>query len=552
MTPVLDVLLKVTLVLGAGFALTWFARHGSAALRHWLLAMTTLAAASMPLAVWLAPSWALPSFAPTRSVGALRPGEPVGVPATATVTLSTTAARPRSAPSPLSIGAAQSGVSVGALGGVWALGSAAGVFGLALGLIRLVRLTSRGRPVHDQRWQAALGRTCSAAGVRRRVRLLSGDHPALVLTWGVFRPLILVPADARDWPDEQIDMVLAHEIAHIQRGDWPIQCAVEIVRALYWFHPFAWLAARRIRQESEHACDDVVLGSGAARAAYAATLLDLARAVRSRPHAGSAALAMARPAHLERRITAMLNTHLDRSPLSRWTRAATLCAAIGMAVPVAGLQAQATGRLTGVVSAKNGGPLASIDITLTTEGQAARTLTSDASGRFDAKDLAPAAYRIEIRTPGFKPFEDTVTVAAGQTATRNLVLSLGTIRETIVVRGGESERPLKERTREAPRGAAPQPARGSIDPPRKMKDVRPVYPAALSASGIGGVVSVEGVIGTDGTMKDLKVVSTPHADLTKAALDAIREWRFTPTRLQGKEVDTEVTVTVEFQPGAEA
>ena len=58
-----------------------------------------------------------------------------------------------------------------------------------------------------------------------------------------------------------------------------------------------------------------------------------------------------------------------------------------------------------------------------------------------------------------------------------------------------------------------------------------------------------GRIGTDGRMKDLRVVSSPHPDLERAALDAVSEWEFAPTMLNGRTVETRIGITVRFQPG---
>ena len=76
------------------------------------------------------------------------------------------------------------------------------------------------------------------------------------LTWGLFRPVIVLPSGAEHWPEDRRRIVLSHELAHIARHDWLLQICAELVRALYWFHPLAWLAAARLRQESERACDD--------------------------------------------------------------------------------------------------------------------------------------------------------------------------------------------------------------------------------------------------------------------------------------------------------
>src|SRR6185369_5567381 len=115
--------------------------------------------------------------------------------------------------------------------------------------------------------------------------------------WGTLRPKILLPAEARTWTDERRRIVLLHELAHVARRDSLGRAAATIVCALYWFHPASWYAARRMRLEQEHACDDLVLSLGAKAHAYARDLLEVAGSPRRRSSArfmaGSGAAALA-------------------------------------------------------------------------------------------------------------------------------------------------------------------------------------------------------------------------------------------------------------------
>jgi TonB family protein len=88
---------------------------------------------------------------------------------------------------------------------------------------------------------------------------------------------------------------------------------------------------------------------------------------------------------------------------------------------------------------------------------------------------------------------------------------------------------------------------GKIKPPTKIKDVTPVYPAIAKSARIAGAVAIEATIGPDGKVVDTRVVrSVPMLD--QAALDAVRQWEYTPTLLNGKPVPVVVTVTINFKP----
>ena len=86
---------------------------------------------------------------------------------------------------------------------------------------------------------------------------------------------------------------------------------------------------------------------------------------------------------------------------------------------------------------------------------------------------------------------------------------------------------------------------GAIKPPTKIKDVRPVYPPIAQSARVSGVVIIEATIGVDGSVTDARVIR-PVALLDQAALDAVRQWKFSPTTLNGVPVAVIMTVTVNF------
>src|SRR5205085_5416457 len=132
-----------------------------------------------------------------------------------------------------------------------------------------------------------------------RVQLLRGAGATMPMTWGLFRSVILLPGQADQWSGARRRVVVLHELAHIQRRDCLTQFLAQVACALYWFHPLAWLAARRLRREREQACDDRVLLAGSRASDYAWHLLDIARSLRSARCAAFATVAMARRSQLE-------------------------------------------------------------------------------------------------------------------------------------------------------------------------------------------------------------------------------------------------------------
>ena len=96
-----------------------------------------------------------------------------------------------------------------------------------------------------------------------------------------------------------------------------------------------------------------------------------------------------------------------------------------------------------------------------------------------------------------------------------------------------------------PPPAAPVRVGGNIKQPTKVKNVPPVYPPIAQSARVQGVVIIEAVIGPNGRVQDARVLrSIPLLD--QAALDAVKQWEFTPTLLNGVPVPVIMTVTVQF------
>src|ERR1043166_2833173 len=159
---------------------------------------------------------------------------------------------------------------------------------------------------------------------------------------GVVRPIVVLPTSANQWSDLQRDAVLLHEMAHISRGDLPMNLASQIMRAVYWMNPLAWLAAHRLRVEGERACDDTVLRAGAKASDYADHLLSIIKS--TSPSIPKVALAMARTSDFEGRLLAILEPGGPRARLGRTRTAALATAFVVAVVPLAAMtSAPATG-----------------------------------------------------------------------------------------------------------------------------------------------------------------------------------------------------------------
>ncbi len=167
---------------------------------------------------------------------------------------------------------------------------------------------------------------------RANVRL--SNRITVPMVWGFLRPVILLPVDADQWQTERLHAVLLHELAHIKRWDWTMQMVTQITCAVYWFNPFVWFAAHRMRIEAEQACDDQVLNAGYQSTKYAQLLLDITRNVKIAKVTARAAVAIARSSKIERRLRTVLAENLNRHPVKKVAAGIGLLIFIGFAVPM--------------------------------------------------------------------------------------------------------------------------------------------------------------------------------------------------------------------------
>lgn len=190
--------------------------------------------------------------------------------------------------------------------------------------IRRGRLARRARPFEAPEWRREL------EGMGGRVRLLESDDVDVPVTWGLFRPVIVLPAGARAWGASLRRHVLLHELAHVRRGDAAVLELARFACALHWFNPFAWWVLRRLVSEAELASDDRVLRSGVKASSYAGDLVDFVRRLH-RPLPRAAAAMARRPSPLKTRIAAILDEGRVRAA-PRPLRVILVLAFIGLVV----------------------------------------------------------------------------------------------------------------------------------------------------------------------------------------------------------------------------
>ncbi len=160
--------------------------------------------------------------------------------------------------------------------GIWLAGAGCILLRMALGLTALFRLQRRSLPFQRQPWERLLNDCRREIGVRHGVNLLRFPGAIMPMTWGILRSFIVLPASAAFWSGNRVRAVLMHELAHVRRCDFVVTLARDLVKAVYWFNPLVWWAAREMDDDREEASDDAVLAAGHRPGDYAEHLTSVA------------------------------------------------------------------------------------------------------------------------------------------------------------------------------------------------------------------------------------------------------------------------------------
>jgi beta-lactamase regulating signal transducer with metallopeptidase domain len=361
--PLVLLLIKATLILVAALGITLAMQRASAGARHLVWLVTLVALVLIPVLTAWAPLRLeiLPAAATQPSVGTPLVLE---APSSADPAPRVVLPPPTNAPAP-SLGApapvTSSEVADGLMSalrnaslwsialGLWAIIAAAILLSLTWSSLVVRRLVRRSHALDDQSWMTPLWEVSDRMGLAEPPRLLLSPDAKMPFACGLATPTIVLPAECESWSQERRLAVLLHELAHVRRRDLAGHTLGRLVCAVYWFHPLVWTAARKLRDESERACDDLALSCGTRATDYAEHLLDIVTSVR-RETTPMVALAMARRKEFEGRMLAILDPELRHSTPSRRQSAALIGALvlisvlIGAATPAPASARQAAAR----------------------------------------------------------------------------------------------------------------------------------------------------------------------------------------------------------------
>ena len=254
MSPILDFVLRASLLMVVGLVAWRLARHRTAESRCSLLQVTFLSLGILPLALFLVPKWqpTLPWAAKPEAIVI----DPILFSAAQGLVSEPQTQFPWALAGWIAVGLL---VMVPALMGWWSLR-------------RIWRMSER--PNADLSLE--LIKALSTLGIRKAVRVRLGDVKT-PLVFGIRYPHVLLPTGFGDWPETHRRSALMHEAAHIRRFDCAWLAFAGVVRAIYACHPLVWWLSRALRDETELAADERAIRSGVEATDYASALVAIAR-----------------------------------------------------------------------------------------------------------------------------------------------------------------------------------------------------------------------------------------------------------------------------------
>jgi TonB family protein len=493
---------------------------------------------------------------------------------------------------PERIDAALPAITVG--WGLIVLGLAARLMGHWIAVER-IRRRAAAAPAPDD-VLAVTGRIARHFGIRRPVAVVRSARVDVPTVIGWLRPAILVPASALlQLPPSALEAIMAHELAHVRRHDYLVNAFQHLAETLFFYHPAIWWISGRIRVEREHCCDDLAVTVVGSAVGYARALATLEES-----RIGAFTLAATGGALLPRiqRLLGARTRIRQRPPL-----VLPVCLAVLAATAL--LQGRLSASAPAALSAAVAPQIESMPPARTEQvilGLEEQLRLAKANGDRDALSRLLNAHFVGTNQDGTVVNRDQALASAGRGRT---AIALGLtdvtfINDTAVVTGTQVESrngPLRftrvwaidggrwtlisnsqfrdprataslveqesvsvTAARSGSEVAAPPPppppppgaglvqgSAGGLTPPRKIRDVSPVYPEAAREANVQGLVIISAKIDAGGNVVEARVLrSVPMLD--QAALDAVRQWKYAPALVNGAPAPVMLMITVSFSP----
>lgn len=179
-------------------------------------------------------------------------------------------------------------------------------------VIRVRRLLKASSAIAFEDWHHDWRVSKQRLGLQSDINLRETETAIAPMACGLVRASVVFPAMARRWSRERRRAVMLHELAHVRQRDVIVILLANAASTIYFFHPLIWLAVRKLRQECERSCDDLVLHTGHTASDYAGHLTAIARTLATCQRKSVMAVAMSQTSNIEQRVSAILDSRQRR------------------------------------------------------------------------------------------------------------------------------------------------------------------------------------------------------------------------------------------------
>lgn len=498
--------LKTSILFALALLLTTALRRQSAALRHLILTVAMAAALVLPVLSIGLPALRIPAPIPAFAFATtVTANSPLG-----TIRNAATA--------PISFPWQQ------ALLLLWIAGGAIGIFRILAALLSLA---------HARRQSPQLETIGNVA-------IHQAPQGAMPIAFGLFHPTIFLPADASAWAADRRRAVLDHELAHIRRRDPVTHLLARIALSFHWWNPIAWLAWKQFLREQERSADDLVLAGGTSATDYASHLVDIARTMNTMP--ALAAVPMARASQLESRVSAILDSSVNRRAPGRITQIFAALISVAVLLPFAAASPAQDLIDLGIRALPNN-PDQAFDY-FNRAGQ-------DDSAIAPTADLWMAVTRDRQQRLSEAESYYREAIAASPDSALPLRLFARFLRAQ---NRTDEAAALEARTKTVQvQATRPQLPEGvyrvgnGVLPPRVLEKVDPEYTEEARLAKLSGTVTLLTEIDPDGRAHNTTVTSPIGMGLDEKAVEAIDQWHFQPGAKDGQPVPVMATIEVNFR-----
>lgn len=352
--------------------------------------------------------------------------------------------------------------------------------------------------------------------VSKAVEIRISNRLTAPVVWGWLHPQIILPLQATSWNQARLQRVLAHEYAHIARGDWLSKLLSHVVCALFWMNPLMWRAAKQCAWQAELACDDLVISKFKCRAEYADDLLELST---DACHHSLATVAFIKKSELYLRINAILDGGKNRSAPGYVLKAVLFSLILLMLLPLSVLQAKQS-------------PYA-------LRGEFSQNDTKISVYSLGEKQLILQDYP---GVPGVTGEPDYITPAELKKRFEKLFVT-DSLASSRVKPSAEQLAKLEIRNYNV--SPSPEVAADfkfdSVDvvPLKPLKIITPKYPERALQRSLEATVIVNLDVDIEGRVRNAKVISTDHSKMfNSSVLRALKDFRYQPMTIDGQAIIT--------------